>query len=79
MEATLKITSFKLFLSQMEKLRSRERRALTQGRLVPQGQSPVCDPIPGLLLFQPKIFHCLTSLGLCLLICQQDHSFKLNS
>lgn len=41
-EGTVEIISFKLLISQMEKLRPRERRALAQGQLVPQCQSLVC-------------------------------------
>lgn len=41
MEGIVGITSFKLFISQMDKLRPRERRALTQGHLLAEGHSPL--------------------------------------
>lgn len=42
MGGTMELTCSRLFISQLEKLRPRERRALIPGHLVPQGQSPGC-------------------------------------
>ena len=36
---------------------AQREKSLTQGRLMSQGQSPVVDSTPGLLLFQLMIFH----------------------